>query len=52
MAYTVDSDIGAHTEIASKMETLLNAASGTVISCGAIKIGQDRFLIWIAYEAT
>jgi hypothetical protein len=52
MAYTVDSDFGAHTEIATKMETLLNAAGGTIVSCGVTKVGQDRFLIWIAYEAS
>lgn len=51
MAYQVDSDTGAHTEIASKMVALLNAATiATLHATGAIKIGNDRYLIYIAYE--
>jgi len=52
MAHTVTEDFAAHTEISSKLETLLNAISGTFVSCGVVKVGADRFLVWVAEAST
>jgi len=51
MAYQIDSDKGAHTEITTKMLALLNAATiATLHDTGAIRIGADRYLVYIVYE--
>lgn len=51
MAYQVDTDTAAHTEIGTKLAALLNAATITTLhGMGTQKIGNDRYLIWIAYE--
>lgn len=51
MAYQIDSDKGAHTEITSKMLALLNAATiATLHDTGAIRIGADIYLVYIVYE--
>ena len=52
MAYTVTSDFASHTEIGTKMETLLNAITGNFVACGTENVGQDRYLVWVAEEAT
>ena len=51
MAYQVDKDFGAHVEIATKLEDLLNAATiSTLHACGIVKVRHDYYLAWIAYE--
>lgn len=52
MAHTVSSDIVAGSEIAAKLETLLNAITGDFVACGTEKVGNDRYLVWIAEVAT
>jgi hypothetical protein len=52
MAYTVTEDFAAHTEITDKLETLLNAITGDFVACGTQKIGNDRYLVWVAEVAT
>ena len=52
MAYTVTEDFAAHTEIGSKLQTLLNAISGDFVACGIEKVGNDRYLVWVAEVST
>jgi hypothetical protein len=48
MAHSVTKDYGSHIDVNDKLETLLDAVSGTVVSCGIIKVGADRFMAWVA----
>jgi len=52
MAYTVSKDFGSHVDVTDKLETLLDSVSGTVVSCGIIKVGADRFMAWVAESST
>jgi hypothetical protein len=48
MAHTVSKNYGSHADVTDKLKTLLDAVSGTVVSCGIIKVGADRFMAWVA----
>lgn len=52
MAHSVSSDVVAGSEITAKLQTLLNAMSGTFVACGTEKVGNDRYLVWVAEVAT
>lgn len=51
MAYNVETDLGSHVDIGTKLQTLLNGATiATLHSSGIVKVSSDFFLCYIVYE--